>query len=133
MSSQNTDSNAEIKFCENKTDCPEAVKTPLICTLSEKSSNQRSNAFSHKGTWKRPAGETIDLQLGESVKNVNDAAKTIVEQSIAPSQNDEIDTDMHFCESLVSSVKALSPEKNSLAQVKTQKALFEIEFGENLD
>ena len=49
------------------------------------------------------------------------------------SQNDEIDTDMHFCESLVSSVKALSPEKNSLAQVKTQKVLFEIEFGENLD
>ena len=41
--------------------------------------------------------------------------------------------DMHFCESLVSSVKALSPEKNSLAQVKTQKVLFEIEFGENLD
>ena len=40
---------------------------------------------------------------------------------------------MHFCESLVSSVKALSPEKNSLAQVKTQKVLFEIEFGENLD
>ena len=67
------------------------------------------------------------------MKNVNDAAKTIVEQSIAPSQNDEIDTDMHFCESLVSSVKALSPENNSLAQVKTQKVLFEIEFGENLD
>ena len=69
----------------------------------------------------------------ESVKNVNDAAKTIVGQSIAPSQNDEIDTDMHYRESLVSSVKALSPEKNSLAQVKTQKVLFEIEFGENLD
>ena len=44
-----------------------------------------------------------------------------------------IDKDMHFCESLVSSVKALSPEKNSLAQVKTQNVLFEIEFGENLD
>ena len=133
MSSQNTDSNVEIKFCENKTDCQEALKRPLICTLSEKSSNQRSNAFSHKGTWKRPAGETIDLQLVESVKNVNDAAKTIVGQSIAPSQNDEIDTDMHYRESLVSSVKALSPEKNSLAQVKTQKVLFETEFGENLD
>ena len=50
MSSQNTDRNAEIKFYENKTGCQEAVKTPLICTLSEKSSNRRSNAFSHKGT-----------------------------------------------------------------------------------
>ena len=34
-------------------------------------------------------------------KNVNNAVKTIVGESVAPSQNDEIDTDMHFCESLV--------------------------------
>ena len=36
VSSRNTDSN-EINFCENKTDCQEAVKAPLICTRSEKS------------------------------------------------------------------------------------------------
>ena len=46
---------------------------------------------------KRRAGETIDLQLVESLKNVNDAVKAIVGQSVPPSQNDEIDTDMHFC------------------------------------
>ena len=97
MSSQNTDRNVKIKFCENKTDGQEAVKTPLICTLSEKKSNHRSNVFSHKGTGKRRAGETIDLQLVESLKNVNDAVKAIVGQSVPPSQNDEIDTDMHFC------------------------------------
>ena len=39
VSSQNTYSNVEINFCENKTDGQEAVKAPLICTLSEKSSN----------------------------------------------------------------------------------------------
>ena len=133
MSSQNTDSNVEIKFCENKTDGQEAVKTPLICTLSEKSSNHRSNVFSHKGTGKWQAGETIDLQLVKSLKKLNDAVKVIVGQSVAPSQNDEIDTDMHFCESLVSSLKALSPKENSLARVKTQKVLFEIEIGQNLD
>ena len=66
--SQNTDSNVEIKICENKTDGQEAVKTALICTLSEKSSNQRSNVFSHKGTGKIQARETIDLQLVESLK-----------------------------------------------------------------
>ena len=66
--SQNTDSNVEIKICENKTDGQEAVKTTLICTLSEKSSNQRSNVFSHKGTGKIQARETIDLQLVESLK-----------------------------------------------------------------
>ena len=48
--SQNTDSNVEIKFFENKTAGQEAVKTPLICTLSEKSSNQRSNVFFRKKT-----------------------------------------------------------------------------------
>ena len=101
VSSQNTDSNVEINFCEKKTDDQEAVKAPQICTLSEKSSNQRSNVSSHKGTGKRRAGETIDLQLVESLNNVNDPVNTIVGQSVAPSQNDEIDTDMHFCESLV--------------------------------
>ena len=112
MGSQNTDSNVEIKFCENKTDGQEAVKAPVICTLSEKSSNERSNVFSHKGTGKRRAREAIDLQLVEFLKNVNDAVKTIVGQSVAPSQNDEIDTDMHFCESLVSLLKGLTLKKN---------------------
>ena len=84
-------------------------------------------------TGKRRPGETIDLQLVESLKNVNDAVKTIVGQSVAPSQNDEIDMDMYFFESLVSLLKALSPKQNSLVRVKIQKVLFEIEFGENLD
>ena len=70
-------------------------------TLSEKSSNQRSNVYSHKGLGKRRAGETIGLQFVEPLNNINDAIKTIVGQrSVAPSQNDEIDTDMHFCKSL---------------------------------
>ena len=86
VSSRNTDSNVEINFCENKTDGQEAVKAPPICNLSEKSSNQRSNVSSRKGTGKRRAGETIDLQLLKSLKNVNDAVKTIVGQSVAPSQ-----------------------------------------------
>ena len=90
--------------------------------------------FSHiKAQEKYKLEKLLISSLWNPWKNVNNAVKTIVGESVAPSQNDEIDTDMHFCESLVSSVKALSPEKNSLAQVKTQKVLFEIEFGENLD
>ena len=91
MSSQNIDSNSEINFCENKTDGQEAVKAALIGTLLGKSSNQRSNV----------SGETIDLQLEESLKKVNDAVKTIVGLSVAPSRNDESDTDMHICKSLM--------------------------------
>ena len=91
MSSQNIDSNSEINFFENKTDDQKAVKAAVIGTLLEKSSNQRSNV----------SGETIDLQLEESLKKVNDAVKIIVGQSAAPSRNDESDTDMHICKSLV--------------------------------
>ena len=69
----------------------------------------------------------------ESLKNVNDTVKTKTEQSFVRSQNDNIDTDMHFCKSLVLSLKALSLKKNTLARVKIQKVLFDIEFGENLD
>ena len=70
------------------------------------------------------------------MNNANDAVKTIVGRIVAPSQNDEIDTDMNFriciC-ILVSSLKALSPKKDRLARVKIQKVTFEVEFGENLD
>ena len=69
----------------------------------------------------------------ESLNQVNDAVKTIVGQSVVPIQNEEIDMDIRFCESLGSSLKALSSKKNSLARVKIRKVLFEIEFGENLD
>ena len=117
MSSQNADSNANINFWENKTDGQGAVKAPQICSLSEESSNQRSNPSSHKDLGKRSGGETIDLQLVESLNNVNDAIKTSVGQSVSPSQNDGIDTDMYFCKSLVSSLKALSPKRNRLTRV----------------
>ena len=56
-----------------------------------------------------------------------------VGQSDDPSQNEEIDKDMYFYQILVSSLKALSAKKNSLARVKTQNVLFELEFAENLD
>ena len=75
----------------------------------------------------------LSVSYDHALKNVNDTVKTIVGQSVVPSQNDEIDTDIHFCKCLVSLLKALSPKKNSLARVKIQKVLFEIESGENLD
>ena len=56
-----------------------------------------------------------------------------VGQKVDPSQNEEIDKDMYFYQILVSSLKALSAKKNSLARVKTQNVLFELEFAENLD
>ena len=56
-----------------------------------------------------------------------------VGQKVDPSQNEEIDKDMYFYQILVSSLKALSAKKNSLAREKTQNVLFELEFAENLD
>ena len=51
----------------------------------------------------------------DSLNKINNTVKTIIGQSFAPRQNDKIDTNMHFCKSLVSSLKALSPKKNRLA------------------
>ena len=59
----------------------------------------------------------------ETLNNVNNAVKTIAGQSVVLSQNDEIDNDMSFCKSLVSSLKALRSKKNRLARVKIQKFL----------
>ena len=59
----------------------------------------------------------------ETLNNVNNAVKTIAGQSVVLSQNDEIDNDMNFCKSLVSSLKALRSKKNRLALVKIQKFL----------
>ena len=59
----------------------------------------------------------------ETLNNVNDAVKTIAGQSVVLSQNGEIDKDMNFCKSLVSSLKALRSKKNRLARVKIQKFL----------
>ena len=41
VSSQTTDTNVKINFCESETDGQEAVKAPHICAPSEKNSNQR--------------------------------------------------------------------------------------------
>ena len=59
----------------------------------------------------------------ETLTNVNDAVKTIVGQNVVLSQNDEIDKDMNFCKSLVSSLKALRSKENRQARVKIQKFL----------
>ena len=59
----------------------------------------------------------------ETLNNVNNAVKTIAGQSVVLSQNDEIDNDMNFCKSLVSSLKALRSKKIRLARVKIQKFL----------
>ena len=48
VSSQNTDSNAEINICDNKTVGQEAIKAPQICSLSKTISNQSSNISLHK-------------------------------------------------------------------------------------
>ena len=96
-------------------------------TLSEKSSNQRSNVYSHKGLGKRRAGETIGLQFVEPLNNINDAVKTIVGQRcVAPSQNDEIDTDMHFCKSLVSSLQALCQKRIDWHEWKFERSYLKL-------
>ena len=126
VSSQNTDSNVEMNFCENETDGQEGAKASQICTLSEKSSNQRSDVSSYKGKGKRRAGETFDLQLVEFLNNVNDAVKTIVGQSVVPNQNDYTLIQICFFQTLVSSLKPLNPKKNRLTELKFKSSYLKL-------
>ena len=74
------------------------------------------------------------FELKESLNNVNDAVKAIIQnQSFANESNNDTDSDMLFCRSLVDSLRGLTPRKNKIARMKIQKMLFEVEFEDNTD
>ena len=85
VNSQNTDSNVAINFYENKTEGKRKLKHLWFVLFQIKIKNEDQMFSSNKVTRKRIAGETTDFQLVESLNNVNDAAKTIVGQGVAPS------------------------------------------------
>ena len=74
------------------------------------------------------------VKLRESLSNVNDAVKAITQnQNSVNETNNDTDSDMLFCRSLVDSLRDLTPRKNKIAFMKIQKVLFEVEFEDNID
>ena len=94
---------------------------------SEESSNVD---FTPKQTMKRTTNNMeqqepsmLDLAIVETLKS---SKKEVSEEP----KEKEKDCNVLFCLSLVDTLKALSPRENSLAKLKIQQVLFEIEHGD---
>ena len=124
VTSQGTDGNIDIGFCENQNDIESSneISEDSRTTTNSHSTISISNAIDTcqaKNKSKRKSENIIDVQLRESLNNVNDAVKT--------------NSDLLFCRSLADSLRGLTPGKNKISRMKIQKVLFEVEFEDNTD
>ena len=140
VTSQGTDSNVDIGFCENQNDIESSneISEDSQITINSRSTINIINATETcqaKNKSKRKSEDTIDVQrLRESLNNVNDAVKAITQnQHFANESNNDTDSDMLLCGSFADSLRGLAPRKNKIARMKIQKVLFKIEFEDNTD
>ena len=108
VTSQGTHSNVDIGFCENQND----IESSNEISDSQITSNSRSTIHMSNTTEtcqaknkSKEKEDTIDVQLRESLNNVNDAVKSIPQnQNFVNEINNDTDSDMLFCRSLVDSL-----------------------------
>ena len=75
-----------------------------------------------KNKIKRKSEDTIDVQLWESLNNVNNAVKAITQnQNFANKSNNDTDSNMLLCRCLVDSLRGLTQRKNKIARMKSRK------------
>ena len=132
VTSQGT-SNVDISLCENQNDIESSneISEDSQITMGKINATETCQA---KNKSKRKSEDTIDVQLRESLSNVNDAVKAITQnQNFVNETNNDTDSDMLFCKSLVDSLRGLTPRKNKIARMEIQKVLFEVEFENNID
>ena len=133
VTSQGTDSNVDISLCENQNDIESSNEISEDSQITTGKINATGTCQA-KNISKRKREDTIDVQLKESLSNVNDAVKAITQnQNFVNETNNDTDSDMLFCRSLVDSLRGLTPRKNKIARMKIQKVLFEVEFEDNID
>lgn len=137
--SQATESNVEIPCVENESnfgtpgnsEVAAGEATParrsIDMTISSGSNSNSSASCQPRGKTKRKSEDVIDTQLRESLNNVNDAVKAIAGASSNEFNRNEMDSDMYFCQSLVSSLRSLPPRKNKLARIKIQQVLYDLD------
>ena len=132
VTSQGT-SNVDISLCENQNDIESSneISEGSQITMGKINATETCQA---KNKSKRKSEDTIDVQLRESLSNVNDAVKAITQnQNFVNETNNDTDSDMLFCKSLVDSLRGLTPRKNKIVRMEIQKVLFEVEFENNID
>ena len=131
VTSQGTYNNVDIGFYENQNDIESSNEIREDSQITTNSRNTIANATETcqaKNKSKKNSEGIIDVQLRESLNNVNDAVKAITKnQNFTNESNNDTDSDMLFCRSLVDSLRGLTPRKNKIPRMKIQKVLFEVE------
>ena len=120
VTSQGTDSNVDISLCENQNDIESFNEISEDSQITTDKINA-TETWQAKNKSKRKSEDTIDVQLRESLSNVNDAVKAITQYQNFVSRG------------LVDSLRGLTPRKNKIARKKIQKVLFEVEFEDKID
>ena len=117
MTSQGTDSNV------NEISEDSQITTNSCSTINTSNATETCQP---KNKSKRKSENTIDVQLRESLNNANDAVKAITQnQNFANESNNDTDSDMLFCRSLVDSLRGLTLRKNKITSMKIQKSASE--------
>ena len=105
VTSQGTGSNVDIGLCENKNDVESSneINEDSQITTNSRSIIDMSNATETcqaKNKSKRKSEDATDVQLRESLNNVNDAVKAITQNQIFVNEsNNDTDSDTLFCRS----------------------------------
>ena len=132
VTSQGTDSNVDTGFCENQNNIEPSneISEDFQITTNSCSTINISNATETcqaKNKNIRKSKDTIEVQLRESLNNVNDAVKAITQnQNFVDKSNNDTDLDILFCRSLVNSLRGLTKRKNKIAYMKIKKVLFKV-------
>ena len=97
----------------------------LKCKLSP----EGSSSYNKKKV-KEMTTANMDLRLLQTLQDMNQTTKSILDdgknESVREPEVDDADT--LFCKSIIPSLSALEPRKNSLAKIKIQELLYQLEF-----
>ena len=95
LTSQGTDSNVDIGFYENQNDIEspdEISKDSQITTNSRSTIANATETRQAKNKTKRKSEDTIDVQLRESLNNVNGAVKAITQNQNFANESNKLQT-----------------------------------------
>ena len=124
VTSQGTDSDIDIVFCENQNDIESSnkIREDSQITTNSRNTSGMSNATETcqaKNKSTRKSEDTIDAQLRESLNNVNDAVKVITQNlNFVNESHNNSDSDMLFCRGSVDFLRGQLQGKTASMKMK---------------
>lgn len=108
--------------------CPPEHTFGAPTQSNQSKSGKRRSANNIQEQPNKKATSNMDEQFLNALNDINETTKNIVARE--PKKTLEDDEDMHFCKSIVPTLRKLPPRKNKVAKLKIQQLLFELEFDE---